>query len=347
MRELGARLQAKNPFYFFEWFTVANLILVHQLMLAKGFDNHGMLAVVDSLALFGGALVLQAAAGVALRIIWALIRRDRSYLTAVRDWKWMLVSARLLISAVLVIHTYGWLKLLVPRLNQASFDAELWEIDRLLMLGYSPNVFFVNLFAESPTLLWIIDRLYAQAFYASLALAAIIFLSLPSNRTRIAYANGNAGLWITGAWLYLLFPSLGPCYRFEDVWDSVRALMPVSYSWQYLLITNYQKVLDHPLGGIRPGMRIILGIGAFPSLHVAFQLYVALWVGFLSRHAGMFFRLAVIAIFIGSIVTGWHYMIDSIAGAVIGFLAYYCSRAVAGLDREPSRLARDQTGLRA
>jgi hypothetical protein len=218
---------------------------------------------------------------------------------------------------------------MIPLVNRASFDQILWNADRWLMLGLSPSVFLLALFSD-PRLLRAIDWSYAQLYYPVLLAFLAFFLSLRSNRLRFAIASGFVGLWLGGAWLYLAFPSLGPCYVMSAVWDRSRELLATSHLTQIQLMENYVNVLRLPEGAavnIKPS----LGIAAFPSLHVASQLYAALWVRRLSPMFGFVLFLTVGVIFVGSIVTGWHYLIDSLAGLVMAWGAYRLSASAWGL----------------
>jgi len=120
-------------------------------------------------------------------------------------------------------------------------------------------------------------------------------------------------MWIAGAWLYLLVPTLGPAYRFPGVWLPLSAMLGNTQQLQRVLMTNYQHVLHNQQ------VNILLGIAAFPSLHVAFAMLVTLWMRGRWR---LLFGVITLIIFLGSIVTGWHYLIDSIAGLLLAVLCY-------------------------
>jgi PAP2 superfamily protein len=277
-------------------------------------------------------LLMVLAAGVAARAIYELLRgRLRSYLRGVATPSWLLGSAALALAAGLTVHAYAYLKLMVPLAHQASFDPLLWMIDRWLLFGLSPNVFFLTLFHEPP-LLRALDWSYAAFFYPVLAGFLVFFLSLRSNRLRFAIASGFAGLWLAGAWLYLLVPSLGPCYAFSALWDASREFLPISHLTQIRLMDHYSKLLGVKQGMAPNSINPALGIAAFPSLHVASQLYAALWVRRLEPWLGFALLLTVGVLFVGSIVTGWHYMIDSVAGLAMAWGAYRLSARAWGLE---------------
>jgi membrane-associated phospholipid phosphatase len=95
---------------------------------------------------------------------------------------------------------------------------------------------------------------------------------------------------------------------------------------------NYVKVLQIP-EGVLASINPSFGIGAFPSLHVASQLYAALWVRRLARPLGFALFLSVAILFVGTVVTGWHYLVDSLAGLAMAWVAYRLSARAWGLER--------------
>jgi membrane-associated phospholipid phosphatase len=80
-----------------------------------------------------------------------------------------------------------------------------------------------------------------------------------------------------------------------------------------------------------------LGIAAFPSLHVATQVLVAIWFSRVWRGGTIIFTIAAFFVFIGSMITGWHYLIDGIAGVAIAFGSYAVSQWIAKKEFRPSR----------
>lgn len=318
--------------YFVEWFVLANVLIAQVWIYRYGVDLGGFRAVVNTARLFGFDLLLQFAAGLGLRSLWALIRKDRFFLRKIRSTSWIVLSVRMLLTGILSVHGYGYLKLMVPILNPVRYDEQLWAIDRALFLGWSPNVLFLELFSNEMFIKFV-DFSYAWAFFATLLISTTLFLTIRNERIRIAFATGNAVLWLVGAYLYVLVPALGPVYSFPEVWADTTHLLGRSQYIQLELLTNYQRVLAIRQGHLDPGISMIYGVAAFPSMHVAFQLYFALWIGLLDSRAGILCRLGVGVIFIGSIITGWHYLIDGIAGVAIALPCYFVTKRVFHLDR--------------
>jgi hypothetical protein len=304
--------------YFFELFVAVNLAVVILL----GYRSLPLLG--SPVRIIGGLLLsmtVQALLGIAVRSVVALVRRERAYFRILRSAAWLGDTLRLIVGAALVIFTYGWIKLVVPVYRPTLFDQALWDLDQTLFFGLSPTVFFLDLFA-APGLLRLVDWSYANIFFASTLLAGAYFFSEPSRRIRIAFANGYAVLWITGAWLYLLVPSIGPAYRFPEIWMVHGQSLRVTQTFQALLMRNYQNVLRAAAGEPAGAIRIVFGIGAFPSLHVAFQTYVFLWMRRLWTAGEVLFAVFVLVIFLGSMITGWHYLVDSLAGLILGWACY-------------------------
>jgi hypothetical protein len=303
--------------HFFEIFTIVNLVAI--ALVAR---TSLTISVPAMLIAFVAGLLPYALAGVFVRVVIAAIRRDHAYFSIVRQWSWIRELLRLVVFTGVMIFTYGWIKLAVPLLHPTLFDPQLWNLDRILFFGLSPNIFFLDLF-HAPSVLRVVDWTYANVFFVSITLALGYFFSHPSTRVRIAFANGNAALWLTGAWLYVLIPSLGPVFRFPDVWFPYQAMLPHTQALQILLWRNYQNVLRviverEPYETIR----IVYGIAAFPSLHVAFQTYVFLWMRRLWKGGEVLFGVFVVIIFLGSIITGWHYLIDGLAGMLLAWACY-------------------------
>lgn len=305
--------------YFFEIFTVVNFVII-QLLLWR-VTRAPITTMLYVLFAFIPALCAQAAVGVLIRA--AIAWRSGTFpalLRVIRTRAWLVDTVRIVIFSAFSVQTYCWIKLAIPLLHPRLFDQELWNLDRALLGGYSPNVLFINLFSATPALRFI-DWSYASFFYASLVLASVYFASSPDRRVRLAFVDSNVGMWLIGAWLYVLVPSLGPAFRFPEVWLPLSAVLGQTQQTQRLLVANYQTVLQFAKG-INGPVNILFGIAAFPSLHVAFEVLVLMWMRRLWRYGTIVFGIFTLVIFIGSIVTGWHYLVDGIGGAILAAACY-------------------------
>ncbi|HEV7920872.1 MAG TPA: phosphatase PAP2 family protein [Thermoanaerobaculia bacterium] len=310
----------KRP-YFFELFTLVNLAVIWALCLPRGF---GVLPTMMQSAKASGAIAGQVLLGVAIRLGVAAARGGwRDYLRRIRTVGWLTDTLRLFLFTIVMIHTYGWIKLTVPVFHPRLFDAELWNLDQFLFFGHSPTIFLLTLFRP---ILRAFDWSYANIFIAAVLIAFSYFLSAPERRLRAGFANGNTAMWIAGAWLYMALPSIGPVYHFPDVWFEYSRLFPTTQYYQIVLMRNYQAMMRLAAGGRDEPIVIVYGVAAFPSLHVAFLSYTFLWFRRLWRYGEIVFGIFVFVIFLGSMITGWHYMIDGLAGFALAALCYVGAR---------------------
>lgn len=305
----------KRP-YFVEWFAVVNLIVIAILTRGQDYVRPSPRIIV----LLVITILTQAIAGMAVRLVIDFARGRRDYFHRIRDRAWLLETFRLALAVSLTFYTYGWIKLSMPAVHPGLFDQQLWELDRLLFFGVAPTILVLDTFSH-PAFLKSIDWAYSVIFFASTWVASAFFLSEARSRIRSAFVNGNAALWLIGAWLYMAVPSVGPAYAFHDVWLAHHESLPRSQYLQALLMRNYQNILRAMRGEPYGEINIMFGIAAFPSLHVAFQTYVFLWMRRLWTSGEVLFGIFAAAIFLGSMITGWHYFIDAVAG--LG-LAWFC-----------------------
>ena len=304
--------------YFFELFTLINFAIISFFTMQRGFD--ALSTMVQSVRASWAAIAGEVLLGIAIRTAVAARRGDwRDYVRRIGTAGWATDTLRLLFFTILMVHTYGWIKLTVPVFHPRLFDRELWNLDQHLLLGYSPTVFLLTIFRP---ILRAFDWSYANIFFASIVIAFSYFLSAPERRLRVGFANGNSAMWIIGAWLYLALPSIGPAYHFPDIWFEYGSLLPVTQHFQQMLMRNYLSMMRLAAGGNEP-IVIIFGVAAFPSLHVAFQTYTFLWMRKLWRHGEIVFGIFLLVIFLGSMVTGWHYLIDGLAGIALAALCYW------------------------
>ena len=117
--------------------------------------------------------------------------------------------------------------------------------------------------------------------------------------------------WAIGMAFAYIFSSAGPIFtgRYDPSLapESVRRM--VGFLW-----ANY-KESGAQLGG---------GISAFPSMHVALAAWFALVLR--ARRVAWLGAAYVIGIFAGSIILGWHYAVDGVAGIAVAIFADWLAR---------------------
>jgi hypothetical protein len=303
----------------YEIVIVANLLLIHALLMRN--TNAVLTTLPMSLVTILPSLGLQAGGAILIRVAIAYFQGSvGKYFRELRKPGWIVETCRALFGAALMVHVYGWIKLAIPLLHPRLFDQQLWDLDRSIFFGISPNIFFLNLF-NGHLALRAVDLTYGNIFLVGLCVAVGYFISSPVKRLRVAFMTGHVFLWLTGAWLYMLFPSLGPAYRFPDIWLQYADELRVTQSMQTLLWRNYSHVLRMNGPNAAP-VNILLGIAAFPSLHVAFQTFIFLWFRRIWTWGEVLFAVFVLAIFLGAMITGWHYLIDLFAGMLLAWIVW-------------------------
>ena len=135
-----------------------------------------------------------------------------------------------------------------------------------------------------------------------------------------------------GTWCYVAVPALGPAYFFEDLPQRLWAIFPAAAQGQAALYANYTAVK-----GLAGGEETLIvphfGIAAMPSLHVGVQLFLYFWSVYAkSRLRPVFLAMALLT-FVGSVATGWHYVVDGLAGALVAAVAFCLAVAAAKLLR--------------
>jgi len=216
---------------------------------------------------------------------------------------------------------YRNLKSFLPVARQQSEDMALRASDQMLAFGTNPAEVLHDVFGTG---VWahILSWVYISfLFFVPISLAAALVWS----------RNVSLGLWYTTAlclnWAmgtasYYLLPALGPF--------AVR-------SWNYAdLPTTGVSQLQQGMLGARASVMAdpyatasVQSIAAFASLHTSIVFTAALIVHFagfpriVRATMWVFFALTLVS----TIYFGWHYIIDDIAGLVIGAV----SVAIAGV----------------
>lgn len=210
----------------------------------------------------------------------------------------------------------NWTKSMIPHATGFWADPLLTRLDYALF-GQDPWIVLHEIFGRT--------RLFdvAYALWAPLKFGTLyLFIALPGSRTKAIALLAYFLTMMLGMLIgqYTL-PSAGPIfYHFLGFGDrfSAMPLAPWSglgrdYLWD-AYINNTGKV-----GG---------GISAFPSMHVAISIWLALAWGSIHRVLGLVGAVFATLVMIGSVYLGWHYALDGIA-AILGALAvWYASNCL-------------------
>jgi hypothetical protein len=278
-----------------------------------------------------GIVLIAILADVVPRVAWRArrsLRRLPSLWLAVWRERWPLSQLLFAVGGVsawyLCYATFRNLKSMVPFINDRTYDAEMARLDHVLLLGHDPSVFTHHLFGTG-----IAAHVFSTVYTGwMLLIPASIAIALVWTRHTSAgswYVTAVAFDWGLGALFYLLLPSVGPIYthpeRFSGLPETITSRLAADI-WETRL-----AVLDD-----RFAAGTLQTIAAFPSLHVAIMVTICLIVEYvgLSRWiriaSWMFLLLTVIA----TVYFGWHYFIDTIAGAAVGSFAVWTAALATG-----------------
>ena len=222
--------------------------------------------------------------------------------------------------------SYRNLKSFLPFVtDRALHDSGLLDLDKAMFFGSQPATLLHDLLGTG----------FAAPLLSAVYLTFLTFVPLSLGFALVWSARVGAGLWyvtaltldwMLGALSYYLLPSLGPVYARPELFSDLPST-GVS-QLQATLLEHRREVLANP--DLTDAVQSIAG---FASLHVAVIFTAALIAHFVGAP-----RLARIALWVylgltivSTVYFGWHYVIDDIAGVVIGFLAVCGGAVLVGL----------------
>ncbi len=289
---------------------------------------------------------------VGLDIVIRGVRRSdalKSSLTAmrsVRRERWTrergVVVGSALVSFYVTYVAYRNLKSVVPVLRPDElFDRQLADFDRSMFVGHDPAELLHALLGTGIATQILSTVYVAFVFFVPLSLALALVFS-PDLRRGVYFATALSINWTLGAASYLLLPARGPIYfapaGFADLPESHASYL------QGLLLDQRRGFLADPSA---PGAA--QNIAAFASLHCSLIFTVAMAAHLLGLARGL--RIGLWILFAVSAVAtvhlGWHYVIDDVAGVVIGLVALGLARVLTGIAPRPARPRHDSGVTRA
>jgi hypothetical protein len=298
------------------------------------------------LALVGSGVVLL----VGIDILIRAARRSGSFpppraaIAGVRRERWTpwraAAAGIALVSFYVSYMAYRNLKSIVPLVRPGElFDRELADLDRGMFAGSDPAALLHTLLGTGLT-----THVLSAAYVAFIVfLPLTIGLSLVFSRdlqAGIYYTTAQSINWLLGAASYFLLPSLGPIYADPAAF----ANLPASE------VTRLQDVLlDQRVDFLRdPASSTPQSIAAFASLHISmsFTAAVAAHLLGLGRRVKLALWIWFAVTTIGTIYLGWHYVLDNVAGVILGAAALALAGALTGIDLRTARTRTDLVPVR-
>ncbi|HVV65285.1 MAG TPA: phosphatase PAP2 family protein [Rhizomicrobium sp.] len=216
----------------------------------------------------------------------------------------------------------------IPLIAPFSWDQTFAHWDMMLGLGRAPWT-YLQPWLGYPPITAAINFCYDAWFFVMFgALTAQAFSARPGELRMQFLLAFTLSWFIAGNMLALAFSSAGPCYFGllhlpHDPYAAQMAYLRATAAHWPVWSVNVQDALWRYYIGQQTSVG---GISAMPSMHVAVATIIAMLGWRLNRAAGWALSLFALVIVVGAIHLAWHYFVDTIAGASLGFVFW----AVAG-----------------
>ncbi|MDX6300450.1 MAG: hypothetical protein QOF53_1664 [Nocardioidaceae bacterium] len=266
-------------------------------------------------------LAISAALFVVLALLDAVVRTRRRGValsqvgTVLRD-RWPLRRLALAWSGLLAYHAVyfcyhnlkSWDVLNRPR------DAMLLRWDSALFLGHSPAVLLHDLLGQHLAAYLLLGIYESFSWLVSVAFVSAIVLT---DRVREGYVFIASAIcvWILGVSCYYLIPSLGPFWSAPHDFAGLPHTMVQDTQVRYL--AQRAHLLAHPAAA-----DAFAQVSAFASLHIGVTTVIMLMAHYYRLRT--LTRLLVVYLagtLVATVYLGWHFVVDDIAGLLIGALA--------------------------
>jgi hypothetical protein len=245
----------------------------------------------------------------------ALLRSLGSWLN---DRERIANSANGLAAIIIFAAGFGILKGAIAVIAPFHWDAAFAAWDRALHFGRDPYEWLWWL-VDSPIAVLLINVSYN--FWFVVLAGSMLYASIARRDTRLRhqFLIGLILVWVlAGFFVAMAFSSAGPCYYerlglgadFRPLMDALAVANERFAIWAL----PTQDILWSGYTGASTGS---VGISAFPSVHVATAVLIAIYATRLSAVAGIVLWAFAGLIMVGSVVLGWHYAIDGYAGAIL------------------------------
>src|SRR4029079_17871866 len=236
------------------------------------------------------------------------------------------VAASALLGFYVTFIAYRNLNAVVPRgRTDALLHRQLADWDRALFGGHDPATVLHAVLGTGVSTQILSPAYVAFLLFLPLTIGASLVFSRDL-RAPLFYTTAQSINWLIGAGSYFLFPALGPAYAEPSQF----AGLPHSE------VTHLQAVLlDQRIAFLHdPAGATPQAIAAFASLHISMSFTAAMAAQLLGL--GRRIKIALWVWFgvtmLGTIYLGWHYVVDNIAGVILGTIALILAGLITGID---------------
>lgn len=205
---------------------------------------------------------------------------------------------------------FSTLKTLIPHMNAYAWDHAMAHLDHVIHGGHDPWSLLMPLFG-SPAALAVLDGTYVLWLFILYFVVFIACFTRSDPQTRQVFLLSFVLVWTLGGTIFATqFASVGPAFyehfnlgnQYEPLMTHLRAANDV----HPINSLNVQKMLWDGYAAGQP----VSGISAFPSMHVASSVLLALYAFSHSRVFGVILGIFAAMVMVASVMLGWHYAVD-------------------------------------
>ncbi len=311
--------------YLFEWVALVSLIaLVLFAVLGPVRSQYVLLGLLT----FRRFLIV-AALAVLLATLVSLLRTARGQkgrLPAVlgevpwRHRRFWMDALRIVVACSVVDTTHLLLKVYIPVVTSANYDALLARLDAAL-LGPGGAGHLTAQLVSYPLVLHAFDQLYSTVYFFILSGGLVAFFAVLDEDDRVRFFSSFCLMWQVGLLFYVFLPSWGPVFVSPNNFEEILRHMPITVHVQQALYLETSAIVRHQYDTVIH----YFGLAAFPSLHVAITFLYALW----ARRSRPWFVILLVftgLMLLGSMITGYHYLVDGLFGLLVGAFVFIVGR---------------------
>jgi membrane-associated phospholipid phosphatase len=186
--------------------------------------------------------------------------------------------------------------------------------DRWLFLGHSPAVLLHELLGQHVAAYVLMGVYESFSTLVSVSVVACLVFSKQVRDGAVMIAS-LVCVWILGVASYYAIPSLGPFHAAPQEFAGLPHTMIQDTQAKYM--GQRAELLAHPHAA-----GSFAQISAFASLHVGVTTVIVMMAFYYRlRITSRLLVVLLAAIVVATIYLGWHFAVDDIAGAAIGWLA--------------------------
>ena len=224
----------------------------------------------------------------------------------------------------------------IPIAMPFAWDQSLMELDRAAHFGHLPHEILAPVF-DYPLVTFLINVNYNLWFAVLTAFFFWQGFRKHDSSLRQRYLLAYLTTWLIGTCILgTLFSSAGPCFY------SFTATGPDPYAGLMTYLKDANAL--YPIWAVPTqatlwqshlaGFGEIEGVSAMPSMHVATTILFILCARASGTRWLLWFTCVfALAIFVGSILLGWHYAVDGYAGAAVALFGWWAAGKLVKWDR--------------